>query len=229
MRTMIKVLTILLIFFLAGCDVDEKKIKKLEAENASLQDEVFKLKLEINKQQKEDYRNHINNKAKIESFEKNAAIYQACNFLIDICPSTMTSPGKEAIKYGFGGGVETFWYLLILKFAAFGALFGAFATSLHFLSLRFIKPEEQKIFEAHKLIETAENQVKSLQDQADEIKEVIFGLEYSQEVAKINLDETFETIDYQENELKKLETTIKQKQEQLKTLESAKAAFNGIG
>lgn len=225
---MIKVLTILLIFFLAGCDVDEKKIKKLEAENALLQDEVFKLKTELSKQQNEDYRKHVANKAAIESLETNAAIYQACNYLIPVCPPSMTEKGKEAIKNGFGGGIETFWYLLVLKFAAFGALFGAFATSLHFLSLRFIKPEEQKIFEAHKLIETAENQVKSLQEKADEIKEAIFGLEYSQEVAKINLDETFEAIDYQENELKKLETRIKQKQEQLKTLESAKAAFDGI-
>jgi cell division protein FtsB len=227
---MIKVLTIpILLIFLAGCDVDEKKIKKLEAENASLQDENFKLKTELNKQQNEDYRNYVSKKAEIESFEKDAAIYQACNYLIPICPPSMTERGKEAIKIGFGGGIETFWYLLILKFAALGALIGAFATSLHFLSLRFIKPEEQKILEAHELITTAEEQVKSLQNRADEIEADIRGLEHDQKEAKLKLDDTFEAIDYQENELKKLETKIKQKKEQLKTLESAKAAFDGIG
>jgi chromosome segregation ATPase len=227
---MIKVLTIpILLIFLAGCDVDEKKIKKLEAENASLQDEVFKLKIELSKQQNEDYRSYVAKKAEIESLENDAAIYQACNYLIPICPSSMTEKGKEAIKNGFIGGIETFWYLLILKFAALGALIGAFATSLHFLSLRFIKPEEQKILEAHELITTAEEQVKSLQDRADEIEADIRSLEHDQKEAKLNLDETFEAIDYQENELKKLETKIKQKKEQLKTLESAKAAFDGIG
>jgi chromosome segregation ATPase len=228
---MIKVLTIpiLLIFFLAGCDVDEKKIKKLEDENASLQDEVFKLKTELNKQQNEDYRNYVSKKAAIESLETDAAIYQACEYLIPVCPSSMIEKGKEANKNGFGGGIETFWYLLILKFAALGALIGAFATSLHFLSLRFIKPEEQKILEAHELITTAEDQVKSLQNRADEIKKVIRGLEHSQEVAKIRLDETFEAIDNKKVELKELETRIEQKQEQLETLESARSTLDGIG
>jgi hypothetical protein len=225
---MIKVLTILLFFFLAGCDVDEKKIKNLEDENTSLQDENFKLKIELSKQQSEDYRNYVSKKAAIESFETDAAIYQACYYLIPVCLPSMTEKGKEAIKNGFGGGIETFWYFLILKFAALGALIGAFTTSLHFLSLRFIKPEEQKIFESHKLIETAENQVKSLQGRADEIKEVIRGLEHAQKAAKLNLDETFEAIDYQENELKKLETRIKQEEEQYETLKIAKAAFKDI-
>jgi chromosome segregation ATPase len=226
---MIKVLTIpILLIFLAGCDVDEKKIKKLEAENASLQDENLKLKIELNKQQKEDYRNYVSKKAEIESFENDAAIYQACNYLIPVCPPSMTEKGKEAIKNGFIGGIETFWYLLILKFAALGALIGAFATSLHFLSLRFIKPEEQKILEAHELITTAEEQVKSLQNRADEIEADIRGLEHDQKEAKLKLDDTFEAIDNKKVEIKKLETEIKQKQEQLKTLESARDAFKDI-
>jgi chromosome segregation ATPase len=140
----------------------------------------------------------------------------------------MTEKGKEAIKNGFIGGIETFWYLLILKFAALGALIGAFATSLHFLSLRFIKPEEQKILEAHELITTAEEQVKSLQNRADEIEADIRGLEHDQKEAKLKLDDTFEAIDNKKVEIKKLETEIKQKQEQLKTLESARDAFKGI-
>jgi hypothetical protein len=228
---MIKVLTILLIFFLAGCDVvvDEKKIRNLEDENALLQDEVFKLKIEINKQQNEEYRNYVSKKAEIESLETAAAIYQACNYLIPVCPSSMTEKGKEAIKNGYGGGIETFWYWLILKFAALGAFIGVFTTFFHFLSLRFNRPEEQEILEAKKVIETAENEVKSLQYRADEIKEVIRGLEHSQEVAKLKLDEIFEVIDNKKVEIKKLETEIKQKQEQLKTQENAKAAFDGIG
>jgi hypothetical protein len=225
---MIKVLTILLIFFLAGCDVDEKKIKNLEDENTSLQDEVFNLKIELSKQQSEDYRNYVSKKAEIDSLETAAAIYQACNYLIPICPSSMTEKGKEAIKNGFGGGIETFWYWLILKFAALGALIGAFTTFFHFLSLRWVKPEEQKISKAHKLIETAENQVKSLQGRADEIKEVIRGLEHDQKAARLKLDEIFEAIDNKKVELKELETRIEQKQEQIHTIENAKAAFKGI-
>jgi chromosome segregation ATPase len=225
---MIKVLTILLIFFLAGCDVDEKKIKNLEDENTSLQDEVFNLKIELSKQQSEDYRNYVSKKAEIDSLETAAAIYQACNYLIPICPSSMTEKGKEAIKNGFGGGIETFWYWLILKFAALGALIGAFTTFFHFLSLRWVKPEEQKISKAHKLIETAENQVKSLQGRADEIKEVIRGLEHDQKAARLKLDEIFEAIDNKKVELKELETRIEQKQEQIQTIENAKAAFKGI-
>jgi chromosome segregation ATPase len=68
-----------------------------------------------------------------------------------------------------------------------------------------------------------------LQNRADEIEADIRGLEHDQKEAKLKLDDTFEAIDYQENELKKLENRIKQKKEQLKTLESAKAAFDGIG
>jgi predicted nucleic acid-binding Zn-ribbon protein len=226
---MIKVLTILLIFFLAGCDVDEKKIRNLEDENALLQDEVFKLKIEINKQQNEEYQNYVSKKAEIDSLETAAAIYQTCNYLIPICPPSMTEKGKEAIKNGYGGGIETFWYWLILKLAALGALLGTFAAFFHFLSLRWVKPEEQQISKAHKLIETAENQVKSLQYQADKIKEVIRGLEQDQKAARLKLDEIFEAIDNKKVELKELETEIKQKQEQIQTIKDAKAAFDGIG
>jgi phage-related tail protein len=67
-----------------------------------------------------------------------------------------------------------------------------------------------------------------LQNRADEIEADIRGLEHDQKEAKLKLDDTFEAIDYQENELKKLETKIKQKKEQLKTLESARDAFKDI-
>lgn len=226
---MMKFLLISALVLLAGCDVDEKKIKKLEAENALLQDEIFKLKTELSKQQNEDYRNHVKNQAMIESLQNEAAIYQACNYLIPVCPQSMTEKGKEAIKYGYSGGVETFWYLLILKFAAFGALFGVVIISLNYGFLKLIKPSEEKIAQAKELIDTAQNQVESLRNEEENIKEAISNLEYSQEVAQQNLDETFEAIDYQEKELRKLENKINQKKEQLKTLESAKSAFDGIG
>jgi chromosome segregation ATPase len=82
--------------------------------------------------------------------------------------------------------------------------------------------------EAHELITTAEEQVKSLQNRADEIEADIRGLEHDQKEAKLKLDDTFEAIDNKKVEIKKLETEIKQKQEQLKTLESARDAFKGI-
>jgi uncharacterized protein YoxC len=141
----------------------------------------------------------------------------------------MTEKGKEAIKNGYGGGIETFWYWLILKFAALGSLIGVFTTFFHFLSLRWVKPEEQEILEAKKVIETAENRVKSLQNRADEIEANIRGLEHDEKAARLKLDEIFEAIDNKKVELKELETEIKQKQEQIQTIENAKAAFEGIG
>jgi hypothetical protein len=226
---MMKVLILFaLVLLLAGCDADDKKIKKLEAENTILKDEIVKHRDLIDKQKREDYRFYASNKATIESFEKDAAIYQACNYLFPVCPQSMTEKGKEAIKYGYGGGVETFWYLLILKFAAFGAFLGLAIVFLNLGFLKLIEPSGLKVAKAKELIDTAQDQVKALKKEAEKIKEAISTLKFSQDVANINLNEIFETIAHQENELKKLDTKIKQKQERLKTLESAKSAFDGI-
>lgn len=102
-----KFLIFILFFALAGCQNDQR-IEQLKSENERL------------KQQIAD--NYYQEQAQIERYERVASEYEACRGFVDVCPSSVRDLGEAAIKAGYSGGSDRFWWLLMLKMLALGVL-----------------------------------------------------------------------------------------------------------
>ena len=138
-----------LAFCLSGCMTDSQHDKLLRdalSEQAELvlnlknqvtalskkEDRLFELQEQFDKQK-------FIEAAKIQAADESAAVFEACRLVINVCPESILSPGRNAIEQGSNGGrSDRFWYLFMLKTFTFAALFaGALGFILELLLGRY--------------------------------------------------------------------------------------------
>lgn len=96
--------------------------------------------------------------AKIAELERRAAVAQACDYLIPLCPASMTAPGREALQYGYSGGGALFWALVLAKLVALlipGCLAGGAAG---WAWARWSAPALDEAEAARRMVDEAESQ-----------------------------------------------------------------------
>lgn len=148
-----KFLIFILFFALAGCQNNER-IEQLKSENERLKQQL-----------KEGY---YQAQAQIERYERVAAEYEACRWLIDVCPSSVRNLGEAAIKAGYSGGSDRFWWLLMLKMLALGALLSSAYILANLGIAKLVAPSEKKAQEASEKIQKAQELVNLSEKRASE-------------------------------------------------------------
>jgi len=134
----------LVIFSLSGCDSfknDSERLATAEAEAAG--------------------RAYGERTAEIEALAREAAVYQGCEWLIPICPASITDPGKRIVDGGYamsGGTSSYFWIIVVLKFLAVGAGLAVFLATLASLYYRWLQPGAKKLAEAKEVIASSHQQ-----------------------------------------------------------------------
>jgi len=139
-----KFLIFILFFALAGC-ADEQLI----SQNEELQYQNKQLREQI----KEGY---YEQQAQIQRYERVVSEYEACRGFIDLCPRSVRDLGEQAIKAGYSGGSDRFWWILMLKIATLIFLCVFLFVVLSFAMIGFVQPAEEELQKARKKIENAD-------------------------------------------------------------------------
>lgn len=125
-------LFILAALVLSGCDTEARR--EAERRAALLQQQL--------EQQ------YGSRKADIEELNRQADLAQACDYVIPICPSSMTEPGYEAIAAGFAGGTWVFWALVLVKVVVLASAMTAVLVTAWWGTVLLIEPAHEKVEEA---------------------------------------------------------------------------------
>jgi len=156
-------------------------------------------------------------RAELEAMATNAAIAEACDFLVPLCPASVTTPGHDAIRLGITGGASwIFWGAVLAKLAALGALLGAAfgVARLHWLKLG--KPARREIEKANNLIDQAEQRAREATREA-------IRLDHKNEQAQLQLEQ----LQLQLEQLTQEVDSHKARLDETKTLQAAlNAAFD---
>jgi hypothetical protein len=105
----------------------------------------------------------------LEVMQKEAAVAQACAWVVDICPKSLTAPGQEAIKSGISGGSSTlFWMIVIAKTLAAGTILGSTIAAFRLIQLRIIAPTRQSIEHHQTMIASAKKEAEEILNEARE-------------------------------------------------------------
>lgn len=157
---MSRVVIALALLALTGCapqdpDSLEAQLNQLKEENAQLTAQIEQLEAVSLAQ-----RVKLDDTVQLYKREvREAQIAAACNFGPDLCPPSLTAPGRALIAtgdyYGAAGGL--FWSLVALKLAAFTVPILIVAVLLPLLWLKLIAPQREKLERARAEIERAQN------------------------------------------------------------------------
>ncbi|MBR7999862.1 hypothetical protein [Burkholderia vietnamiensis] len=108
-------LLIVIALALSGCDDSERLItenKQLKAELHARQSELAELEVRL--------------QTDIETRRTDAAVAAGCDFLVSMCPSSVTAAGRDALAHGYSPGSKgLFWFIAFVKAALVGCLIGA--------------------------------------------------------------------------------------------------------
>lgn len=104
--------------------------------------------------------------AEIAESERRAAIAQACEYLINVCPHEMVAPGLAEIAAGATGGGIYFWVLVIVKFLAIGSMSGGLLMGAAAVWASATRPALEKKAAAEKIIAEAQQNAEALRAQA---------------------------------------------------------------
>jgi len=107
--------------------------------------------------------------AEIDHLAREVALYKACQFLVPVCPSSLTEEGERIAvgSYAMTGGTSSFfWLIVIIKLIAAGSLFAAFAVAFTVLYKRLVMPSAKKLAEAQETIASAERKAAELIQEA---------------------------------------------------------------
>lgn len=132
---------------LAGCAPDTAQ---LEADKKALQTEVAKLRQQV----AEDAGTRF---AEMSYYEHQASIAAGCDWLLPLCPTSVTATGRQAQAAGYGGGTDwPFWLVVVLKVLAVGGLSGALLGTLSRGWYRHTMPARAEAEAAYRAIEEAQ-------------------------------------------------------------------------
>ncbi|MCA8298806.1 hypothetical protein LGN19_33975 [Burkholderia sp. AU30198] len=133
------VIPLLVAVILSGCDDSERLIaenKQLKAELHVRQNELSQLEVRL--------------QTDIETHRTDAAVAAGCDFLVPICPSSITAAGRDALAQGYSPGSKgLFWIIALVKAALVGCLIGAtigaFRCALYKNRLKVIHTEAERL------------------------------------------------------------------------------------
>lgn len=206
---------------LAGCG-DAAKMLNLSVENERLKTENSDLREEIRKATTIINFDLAKHEADLEHWQREATIASACDYLIPVCPESMTIPGRTAIaEESYSGGGGLFWLLVGAKFSAFAFALGTFWLTIRYGALLWIKPEHERIEQAQTTIQEAEGKAKVAHARAREAEKRLERLEDEIEQAERQLKEAQEAA-------QKARTAVEAEREALETIQLAKNALIGL-
>lgn len=100
-------------------------------------------------------------------YERQAGVAAGCDWVIKMCPASVTATGRDAQARGYGGGSSpTFWVLVAAKLSALGCLIGSLLGALSIILTRWQAPAEEKVREAQSLIEKAQQEATEARKEA---------------------------------------------------------------
>lgn len=197
---------------LIGCSDDA-------AENRRLRDEVAKLEQQLVTRAAE-------HSSEIAYHERQAAIAAGCDWVVPLCPDTVTRPGRQAQDAGYSGGSNRlFWGIVLLKLilAATGPAALAITGLLGWEWL--LRPSRAQTSEARKLVDQARVETQHLRNAAE--RDLV---ETNQAIhdAKHELTELLAEIKDLRYELAQQEALLDRKQQNMVAVEEARRALDSI-
>lgn len=182
---------------------------------AQLADENRRLRKELQEAATALDERWVERQADLAYWRREATIAAACDYLIPLCPASMTAPGHEAIANGeYGGGGTLFWGLVAAKLAALGAGLGALWLALHIGFLLLIAPRREALREAQATIAAAEARATAAHARARE--------------AERRLTQILDEIDEAEQRRAAALDAAEHEQKNLETMRQARAALAGL-
>lgn len=167
-------------FFISGCDQNaellraEKKAADAEARYTALVEKV-----------NGDYAERIAKlNEKTDYWDSQATRAAACDYLIPICPSSLTAAGREAIAAGYGGAGVGFYALVAAKLAALVAVVAAALGALAAVFYRFVMPARSEVEAARAAVAGAGDQVRALDEDRQQIEAEIERLQRARQQAE---------------------------------------------
>lgn len=216
--TAMKVLWLTLVMVLTGCQSDEqaRQMLYLAGKNADLQSQIKIIKEENFKLEAELDSKLWQRKAELDYLEGQAGLVLGCDFLVPLCPGSVTKVGRQAQTEGIGGGSSlNFWGLVLLKLVAVGGFFIGAIGAIVLLWLQVGKPKSEEVKQAHALVQESEAWAAAAQAKAVVAEEWAKSQQAKAEkLEELNLEAST-----------KLKTTLFKIQEAQASLKSAEAAF----
>lgn len=173
----------------------------------------------------------------LDVMQKEAAVAQACAWGVDLCPNSLTAPGKEAIKSGISGGASAiFWMIVVAKILAAGALLGSTIGTLRLMHLKVIAPTQQSIEQHQSMIASAQKQADDLLNEARERADAELANAFATtrdihtraDQAKRNAAELEERVIDLESELEKLHQQRDEANRSLQSIADARRALDSF-
>jgi hypothetical protein len=188
---------------------------KLADENRRLREELKKASTALDERWMESHAN-------LAHWRREATIAAACDYLIPICPESMTAPGHTAMQQGvYGGGGMLFWGLVSAKFAPMGAVLAALWLTLHIGFLRLIKPARKEIEEARAMIISAQIRDRLVREETREAQQQIEKIRQAIEQAEQAHQKALEAA-------RRAQEQARQEQAALETIRQAREAIKGL-
>lgn len=201
-----KFLIFILFFALAGCSGEQ-----LKSQNEQLKYQNEQLRKQINE-------GYYEKQAEILRYERVAAEYEACLWLVDVCPNSVKELGEAAIQAGYSGGGDRFWWILTLKMLALGVLIAASYVLASFGIAKLVAPSEKRASEASEKIQKAQELANLSEKRASEADRERQNAEREIEQLKIKKTNL-------QTEIDELQSTIEILNDDIAKLKAAHDAF----
>jgi hypothetical protein len=202
----------LALVLLCGCSENRE-------ENIKLRHELTELRQQLTRQTAE-------RAAELAYYERQAGIAAACDWVVPLCPESITRPGKEAQGAGFGGGDDfLFWTIMLLKVLIAGTGVGAFSIALIVASDAFLRPSRVRTEAARKLVQQARADAQRLTSNA---QRELLASDQAVRDAREQLSNLQAAIEETRNELARLEALLSRQQQNLNAVEEARRALDAI-
>jgi hypothetical protein len=95
--------------------------------------------------------------------ERQAGMYVGCRQFFDLCSKETRELGQQRLKEGFAGSTSGWYWLGFVAVPGCMAIaFGAFFAILRFLHLIYLSPTREKIAQAQRVIDTADERARAV-------------------------------------------------------------------
>ncbi|WP_155626236.1 MULTISPECIES: hypothetical protein [Burkholderia cepacia complex] len=210
---------LLIALTLSGCDDSERLIaenKQLKADLHARQSELSELEVRL--------------QTDIEMRRTDAAVAAGCDFLVPMCPSSVTAAGRDALAQGYSPASKgLFWIIAFVKAALVGCLIGvalgAFRCTFYKNRLKVIHAEADRLRDeitaAKKWIKEAARPLTDINAAVNEAETRLSHYEELQFQALADLKDLCDEIEQAQAELSQVLAEI----ERIKAVKAALGAF----
>lgn len=189
-------------------------------------EEIIKLRHELNELRQQLTLQTAERAAELAYYERQAAIAAACDWVVPLCPPSITSPGRQAQEAGFGGGADfLFWTIVLLKTLIAGAGAGAFSIMLILASDTLLRPSRTRTEAARKLVEQARADAQHLTSASDR---ELRALNQAVLNAREDLSNLQAEIEATQEELARQEALVNRQQQNLSAIEEVRRTLDAI-